>query len=81
MFDGRSNLYVKDPLPIGNDQVRSTSHMNIFFTIHVSITGWIRSDIRQWGKRQSVQSHYQVGSSGKMLIKADGIDANTNDDV
>ena len=22
VFDGRSNLYVKDPLPIGNDQVK-----------------------------------------------------------
>ena len=42
VFDGRSNLYVKDPLPIGNDQVRSTSHMNQYlpatFQVELEVT-------------------------------------------
>ena len=43
VFDGRSNLYVKDPLPIGNDQVIDSQIWLVDSTKYWYLIGWLYS--------------------------------------
>lgn len=66
VFDGRNNLYTRDPLPIGNDRIELEVRLwKLFFQAILNDFISIFAGHPPWRRQgQSIPSRYQVGRSG-----------------